>query len=207
MNRTIVIKMFCLCFIMFPMLSSCSVTRGNLAPSPVLSEYKNKKIAIIDVTKPRKYGLDWTIIVAGVIRDDFRQAGESRLTTALMSTGKFRVIERARLEKVLNEHEILLSGLIAMDSETAKKVGKLVGIDGIIFVETKSEGGWVFPCIFGFSEMSARLVDIKSGEVVMSANADANGFSIIPVVPFWVNPPKVLANKIASKVKKYYKKH
>jgi curli biogenesis system outer membrane secretion channel CsgG len=60
------------------------------------------------------------------------------LTTALVKSGKFTVIERMELEKVLSEQKLGESGLVT--AETAPKVGKLLGVE-LIVVGSVSEFG------------------------------------------------------------------
>ncbi len=52
------------------------------------------------------------------------------LTTLLVQVGKFEVVERSQLDRILSELKLDRSGLI--DAETAKKVGKLAGADALL---------------------------------------------------------------------------
>ncbi len=52
------------------------------------------------------------------------------ITTALVSSGQFNVVERVKLKSVLGEIEFQLSGVV--DSDTVKKVGNIVGADFIL---------------------------------------------------------------------------
>ena len=66
---------------------------------------------------------------------DFYRAGvgdamADQLTTALVSTGCYKVVDRQNLKGVMDEMGLQNSGLV--DSRTASRVGKLVGADLII---------------------------------------------------------------------------
>ena len=54
----------------------------------------------------------------------------NQLTTALVSTGCFKVVDRQNLKGVMDELGLQQSG--AVDRRTASKVGKLVGADIIV---------------------------------------------------------------------------
>lgn len=51
------------------------------------------------------------------------------LITRLFRTGKFQVIERQLMIKVIKEHELNLSGLV--DESSAKELGRILGVDAI----------------------------------------------------------------------------
>lgn len=54
----------------------------------------------------------------------------SELVTALLNTGKFRLIEREQLDKVLAEQNLSASGKI--DTSTATKIGRLLGVQILV---------------------------------------------------------------------------
>lgn len=58
-----------------------------------------------------------------------RTEAESTLFDVLIKSGKYKLIERARIEQILNEQSLQLSGLT--DSKRAS-VGKLLGVDKLI---------------------------------------------------------------------------
>jgi len=52
------------------------------------------------------------------------------LITSLVNTGRFEVVERAQLQKILKEQQLGMTGMINQD--TAAKVGELLGVKVII---------------------------------------------------------------------------
>lgn len=205
MKKTILAVFLLLGILASFLFSACSITTGNLAPSKGLIDFKDKKIAVIDDTKKKDTGLAWTIVVAGSIIDDVGKIGENRMNTDLMGTGKFRLMERARLESILNEHKISLSGI--MDQKSAALVGKLSGIDGIVFVDTNFQVTWIFPLILADGVMRAKLIDINSGEIIFSSTSDFTGFSVLPIVPVWMSPSKSMSDEISSDIEDYFENH
>ena len=84
------------------------------------------------------------------------------LITQLFLSKKFDVIERQLLNKILNEHKINLSGVI--DDKTAKKVGKVLGVDSIC-TGTVSDLGKSL-------KVNARLISTETGAVFAVASTE-----------------------------------
>lgn len=83
------------------------------------------------------------------------------LITALIQTGRFTVIERVQLDKIISEQALGQTGLI--DTETAIEIGKLSGLAGIVvgsLTQLKSA-----------LEADARLINGVSGEALAAANS------------------------------------
>ena len=97
------------------------------------------------------------------------------LTTELMKTGRYEMIERGQLSAVLGESETALSGLTAGQ---AAQLGKLVGANGVIVgtvseYENAAQGGKTHPVV----GVSARLIDSSSGKIIWSVNKTGRGGS------------------------------
>lgn len=82
-----------------------------------IEESRKTKIAVIEFSD-----LDGKI-------NDFGKFLAEELITRLFLTKKFDVIERSLLNKVIEEHRLKFTGLI--DPETAKELGKILGVDAI----------------------------------------------------------------------------
>lgn len=92
------------------------------------------------------------------------------ITTSLARTGRFKVVERERINKVMEEHKFARSGVT--DSETVKQIGKMLNVDLIVF-------GTVFKT--GDSNaIDAQLVDIESGEIVVADRVQGSREEEIP---------------------------
>jgi len=81
------------------------------------------------------------------------------LTTRLSQTGRFYVVERVTLQKVIDEMRLGMTGLV--DEATAAKAGRLVGAD-IIVVGSVSEVGEYF-------NVNIRLVEVETSHLLVSA--------------------------------------
>jgi TolB-like protein len=81
------------------------------------------------------------------------------LTTALIQSNRFQVLERSQLDKILEEQALELTG--AIDEETAVDVGKLLGIDAVVVGSTRFLKNQI--------EIDARIVDAENGKAHVAA--------------------------------------
>ncbi len=110
------------------------------------------------------------------------------LVTSLVKTGKFIVLEREELDKVLQEQGLGLSG--AVTPQSAAQVGKLLGVELIVtgsvseFGEKESSIGGALK---GFgaklssrearSVVDIRLINTTTGEIVLAESAEGKAKS------------------------------
>jgi len=122
------------------------------------SRYKKIAIAEFDVSGYDGQGIDRVSSTALI----------DRYTAVLIGIG-YDVIERQRLEYILKEYSLSMSGLV--DPKTAQKIGNLIGVQGIVFGSVSGRPG-------AFSVMS-KLVDTETGSVVwtvvLTNNIERNG--------------------------------
>ncbi len=88
----------------------------------------------------------------------------AKLITQLVSMNTIQVISRERLEELLHEQALSLSGVI--DSESAVEIGSMVGIDGFLdgyasFVENQLS-------------LTLHLIETKTGKIVWSQSVQSN---------------------------------
>ena len=84
-----------------------------------------------------------------------------KMITSLVNLGRFDVMERAELEKVLQEQQLEISGIV--DAATAARVGKGIGLDAILLGSVSSTGGTV--------SLDARLIDTETAGIITSKDA------------------------------------
>ena len=87
---------------------------------------------------------------------------QERLTTALAKNRNIVLIERSLLKKIMDELSLNATG--AIDADTAKKLGKMLGAD-LIAVGTLNDTG---P---DETEINARLVETETGRIAVAASA------------------------------------
>lgn len=106
------------------------------------------------------------------------------VVTELVETGKYRVIERSRLNTVLQEQNLGASG--RMDASTAAEIGRLLGVELVMLgsitqfdLQDRNTGFGMFG--FGFGNqtkkalvtINSRLVNTTTGEILMTAEGKA----------------------------------
>lgn len=80
-----------------------------------------------------------------------------KMTTVLVNKNRFKVMERASLNKILEEQKLGMSGIL--DAATAAKIGKGVGVDAIVMgsvVLTRNES----------ISIDARVIDTESARII-----------------------------------------
>jgi curli biogenesis system outer membrane secretion channel CsgG len=131
-------------------------------------------------------------VAVAALSGPYAETGQSiadSMVPDLMDMG-FAVIERARLEGVLKEQSLQMTGVV--DPDTLKKVGLIAGVDAVLMGDytahtdtTVSRRGRVRRGLFRrrvmvrgatrvsqdvvFDSLSLRLVSIQTGEVLLSS--------------------------------------
>ena len=84
------------------------------------------------------------------------------LTTRLFKTKKFDVVERSMLEKILKEQQLSLTGLL--DEESAKQLGKILGVDAICSGTITDLSNTI--------KINARLISTETGSLFSVASIE-----------------------------------
>lgn len=127
------------------------VTVAVLLNSSVPAEYKKTKVAV----------LDFQLHGEGYETQDMGKIVAEWLITALVRDGRFEVIERRMLEKILTEQKLGLSGIL--DESSASKLGQMLGAKVVISGSVMSLKGQI--------EVNARIIDVQTGSVIAAENA------------------------------------
>lgn len=178
-------------FLIAPSLS-CAPVPVQLAPAPAPYTGVKKRIAVAK--------FDAVVISAAHFTGwDIGGGLAAQLTTALVESGRFVVVERAILSDILREQQLGAQRLVP--KETAAQVGKLIGAQVLIVgsvteFEQAEKGGSLGiglggrsmglglggQAIEGHVGMDVRLVDTTTGQVLTSkrveAKASATGVSL-----------------------------
>jgi PBP1b-binding outer membrane lipoprotein LpoB len=130
--------------------SNRQVNVGSLVDQVVeeaVEDLSHKDIAIQSIAlwqlKSKTEGVDVEII-------------RQKLITRLVNLNRFRVVSRERLQKLLEEQKLSLSGTI--DKERAVIIGSLVGVEGFIDGYTAIENNKFV--------LSLNLIETKSGVII-----------------------------------------
>lgn len=118
--------------------------------SKEMSDYNKKKIAIIEFSD-----LDGNVT-------NFGKYVSEELITKLYLTKKFKVIERQLLNKIIAEQKLSLTGMI--DPNSAKKLGKVLGVDAIV-------SGTIADLAQSL-KVNARMLNTETGEIFAAASVE-----------------------------------
>jgi TolB-like protein len=91
-----------------------------------------------------------------------------KLITGFVNIKRFKVIERAQLEKILDEQKLGMSGIV--DAATAAEIGKGIGLDAVIVGSVTQAGNSV--------SIDARLIDTETATIITSKDAYSNRISL-----------------------------
>lgn len=122
-------------------------------PMTASAEFIKNKVAV----------LDFQLQGEGFETKDMGSIVAEWFITALVKTGRFDVVERAMLKKILNEQKMGLSG--AIDEKTATKLGKILGVKVII-------SGSVMK-LQEIMEVNARIIDVETASIIAAENVKA----------------------------------
>lgn len=122
----------------------------------------------------------------------------SSLSSNLVAS-RFRVIERAQLNRILEEQGLSLSGII---EDYSAVIGKIKGVDALIVGNATVSSGWAGTVFGGYinyvSNCSVRMVDVTSGEVLLATNFTSESASTLKGVTTASEVGDALAKKIAQ---------
>jgi len=112
----------------------------------VAADFQKTKIAV----------LDFQLQGENFPTEDMGKIVAEWLITALVQEGRFEVVERRLLKKVLSEQKLVMTGVV--DENSATQLGKLLGVKVII-------SGSVLR-FQNIMEVNARIIDVESATII-----------------------------------------
>ncbi len=133
-------------------------------PSPLLTHGPKKRVAVVDFVNKSDFGAE-----------RLGKGAADILTTELVKSDRFIVVERAKMEKLLDEQGLAFSGVV--DEATAAKTGRILGLNAIITgaisqFGTKIEGQNLG--LYRSKKQSAecvvdvRVIDVSTGQILLA---------------------------------------
>lgn len=114
------------------------------------SDFRKTKIAVLDF---QLQGEGFETKDMGIIVAEW-------FITALVKAGRFEVIERALIQKLLEEQKLSMTGIV--DASTATQIGKFLGVKTII-------SGSVMK-LQNVIEINARIIDVETASIIAAEN-------------------------------------
>jgi len=115
-------------------------------------EFTKTKIAILDF-RLQGEGLD----------QDMGEIVAEWIITALVKDGRFEVVERRLLESVIEEHKLVMSGVV--DAGSAEELGHLLGVKVIITGSLMSYQNVM--------EANARIIDVRDASIIAAESVQS----------------------------------
>lgn len=122
--------------------------------STVRADFQKTKIAVLDFEL--RGDTFKTADMGGIVAEWF--------TTSLVKDGRFEVIERALLQKIISEQKLGMTGLINESSST--QLGQILGVKTIITGSVLQIDQKI--------EVNARIINVKTGSIVAAENIQSN---------------------------------
>jgi TolB-like protein len=123
-------------------------------PLAANADFKKTKIAV----------LDFDLKGSGFETEDMGAIVAEWFITAFVKEGRFDVVERGLLKKILYEQKLGMSGIL--DETTATKIGKLLGVKIII-------SGSVLK-LQNILEINARIIDVETASIIAAENVKSS---------------------------------
>lgn len=153
------------------LLASCSSTQ----------KFKLAKIQALDTSKRLLVAvLDFSNQSGDAQNDRYVEGLAGSMIEELRQTGRFRLVERQKLAELMKELKLSLTGVI--DETKAKEIGQQLGVDGLLIGNLVSIGHKQKKPTLGIVwvesrttevVLDARLVDVESGEILVSSKRSA----------------------------------
>ncbi len=147
------------------LISLCGIAQGQARKGG------KKRIAVIQFEAPGEYA--GTPVPSGIA---------DMITTTLVKSGRFDVVERMQLDKILQEQKLGTNGVL--DPSTAPKLGKVLGVDYLLggkitefgIKEKKGGGIGVLGGLLGVDvkkstarvALDMRLIECDTGKILMA---------------------------------------
>ena len=127
---------------------------ASIFATPVLADFQRTKIAVLDFAmvgeKLEPEGI-------GTILSEY-------FITSIVKSGRFEVVERAMLQKIVAEQNLSTTGLV--DANTASQLGKLLGVDVIITGSILKLRNSI--------DINARIISVQSGSIIAAEDIGAD---------------------------------
>ena len=107
-----------------------------------------------------------------------------KMITALVNVNRFKVVERAQLERILDEQKLGMSGIL--DASTAARVGRGIGVDVVVLGSVTRSGNTI--------STDARMIDTETAAILSAQDAWSTRLDIQSITEMIYE----LANKIKS---------
>lgn len=129
-----------------------------------------KKLSSVEKKLPNKTIAIYGFEVIGRPNDSYARFATEKLTHQIVSLGDLMVIERSRIDQILKEQSLSMTG--AIDAGAAAKIGKILSVDAVIIGTIHVTEKHV--------EFIARVIQSEKGIILASADEKLISETSIP---------------------------
>lgn len=132
------------------------------------------------------------------VAQDFK----AELTTALVNSGIFLVVERGQLESVLREFSFQQTGMV--DSDTAIEIGRMSGagltfVGNVVTANVGPQDNFLYKSIKAKVKLNYKIIDNETGIIKASEMVEGNTSVMVSQRP---NPDLLMFNAVREAVEK-----
>lgn len=154
--------------LLFPACASTTPKPAEPVPTRkvILSKGPKKRIAVVEFVNKSAYG-----------RGRLGSAAADILTTELVKSQQFIVIERAKMSQIMQEQGLGMFGVV--DPRTAAKAGRVLGLNAIVTGAVSQFGVKTGGMDLGFYKekqqtaetvVDIRVIDVNTGQILLAEN-------------------------------------
>lgn len=166
----------------------CSVWAEDIVDS--FFEIATKLVDVDNISSKPRYA--FITLTSDIESLEINEYVTDALMEAVYSTGKIRIIERAKLDNILKELKLQNSGLI--DDATAKQIGKVAGVDYICYGSLSEVEELYF--------VKVKAIDVQTGELCALTTGYISPDDYINEFILEKNNQEQEAKKLAKKIEK-----
>ncbi len=152
-------KLHLILFTLILTFNSCSSSLKKEARNRAIREAAENLSAI-----DKKSGIDKIALlgfdITGNSPGDYGSYISEKLAHELVNTGRFSIVERRKIDKIVKEQNLWQSGIIDFDS--AVRIGRILAVEGIVIGTLRVQGKGV--------ELIAKLVNSQTGLIIKSVS-------------------------------------
>jgi TolB-like protein len=134
------------------------------AITPPKPEIQREKKTIPEIQKAKIAILEFQGLNEEAKKDNMGKMVTEIITTSLVNSRAFSIIEREKLSKVLKEFQLSMTGVV--DAASAKEIGKILGADAIITGSVMM--------LRNKLRLDARIIDVGSGAILAAESTLGN---------------------------------
>lgn len=165
-------KRIFLWFLILGIVGCTSISSVKKVDLPLIPKQQRLRVAVMDfANKTGSYE-----------NDNYTKSISHSLQANLFETKTLRIIERERLDAILKELSLSMQGITSSDSKNLKKIGDMLNADALVFGDllsikySRNKQSIFIMWTEGEKievTLSARVVDIETGEVLANCKATA----------------------------------